>query len=98
MKIKASCALLVWVLVGIGAFTAARAEDGFEPETASGNPLATLTNIGLGDEYTHDSSSKEKFIPSANWAIGEKTGRFNARTAVGAGLRQKPRLQPVVGQ
>jgi hypothetical protein len=77
MKSTTPCQLFVQAAVVFGICAGARAAEWYEAETAAGNPLATLTNIGLGYEYTHDSSSKEKFIPSANWTLGEKTGRHD---------------------
>ncbi len=77
MQIKAISANLVRVLVVAGLGASARAEEWYEAETAAGDPLATLSNFGLGYEYTHDTNSKEKFIPSAAWAIGTKTGRHD---------------------
>lgn len=77
MKVKASSAFLLGVSVMVWVCANARAEDGFEAESAAGDPLATLTNIGLGYEATHDASSKQKFIPNASWAIGEKSGHHD---------------------
>jgi len=77
MSIKASSTLFVLILSMPGMCAKLPAEEWYEAETAAGDPLATLTNIGLGYEYTHDTSSKEKFIPNAAWAIGEKTGHHD---------------------
>lgn len=62
---------MCWVGVEAGA------AEWYEAESAAGNPVATLTNIGMGYEYTHDASAKQKFIPNASWALGEKTGRHD---------------------
>ena len=74
MKCITPCQLFIQAAVVFGICAGARAAEWYEAETAAGNPLATLTNIGLGYEYTHDSSSKEKFIPNANWTLGASLG------------------------
>jgi hypothetical protein len=46
----------------------------YDAEASRGDPLVTLSRLGVGYEYARVDSSKEKIIPGATWAFGQQTG------------------------